>query len=85
MKRPLEDPGDRAQRHRRLGLCRIPLDKLGYLPDNRGGLGISPFHVHELAWDCVANGVKLSRYTHVDIVKIPAEIGIAAARLRGRV
>ena len=75
MKRPhdIEDAGDRAQRQRRPGLVRIPLDKIGFWPGNRGGLGISAHHVHEVAWDCLANKTKLQRYTCVDLIEIPEE------------
>ena len=71
MKRSLDDPADRAQKHRKLGSVRLPLDKLGFLEENRGGLGISPHPVHEVVWDCCTNGIKLNRYGAVDVVKIP--------------
>ena len=75
MKRQLEidDAGDRAQKHLKPGLVRIPLDQIGFWPGNRGGLGISSHHRHEVAWDCVANKTKLQRYGHVDLIEIPAE------------
>ena len=69
----LEDAGDRAQKHRKPGLVRVPLDKIGFSPGNRGGLGVAPHHVHEVAWDCIANKTKLHRYGHVDLIEIPAE------------
>ena len=53
------------------GSVRIPLDQIGFWPGNRGGLGISPYHVHEVAWDCKVNITKLQRYHHVDLVEIP--------------
>ena len=67
------DPGDRAQLHRLPGLCRVQLECLGFWPDNRGQVGIAPHHVHEVTHDCVANGTKLPRYGHVDVVEIPEE------------
>ena len=67
----LEDASDRAHKHRKIGNLRIPVDQLGFLPDNRGGMGILPYHVHEVAWDCLANKTKLSRYQQVDVVKLP--------------
>ena len=67
----MEDAGDRAQKMRKTGLVRIPLDKIGFCPDNRGGLGISPYHAHEVAWDCLSNKTRISRYVHVDVVEIP--------------
>ena len=72
--RSVEDASDRAQRHRKHGLVRIRLELIGFWPDNRGGLGISPYHVHDVAWDCAANKTKLPRYGHVDIVEIPAPL-----------
>ena len=72
--RALEDAGDRAQKKRKAGLMRVPLEKIGFWPGNRGGLGISPYHVHEVAWDCVANKTKLSRYGHVDLLEVPSSL-----------
>jgi hypothetical protein len=72
--RELEDDSDRAQKKRKPGLCRIPLDRIGYWPNNRGGLGVSNYHVHEVAHDCLANKTKLQRYSHVDLIEIPAEL-----------
>ena len=69
----LEDAGDRAQKRRRVGFVRIPLDKIGFDPRNRGGIGCSGYHAHEVAWDCMANKTRLTRYDHMDIVKIPEE------------
>ena len=40
------------------GLIRIPLEPIGFSVGNRGGLGISSFRVHEVAWDCIANKTK---------------------------
>ena len=65
-----EDPTDRAQRRRTHSLIRIPLDKIGFWSRDRGGTGLSSHHVRQVAHDCVANKVKLSRYGHVDIVQI---------------
>ena len=69
----VEDAGDRAQKYRRLGLVRIDLDKLLFWPPNRGGVGVSAYHAHEVAWDCKSNKTKASRYNHIDIVEIPAK------------
>ena len=51
----------------------IPLDKICFWPGNRGGLGISAHHVHDVAWGCLANKTKLQRYTCVDLIEIPEE------------
>ena len=58
----IEDAGDRAQKRRKMGHMRISLDRIGFWDGNRGGLGISAHHAHEVAWDCLANKTKLERY-----------------------
>ena len=70
---PVEDAGDRAQKHRKAGLVRISLDRIAFWPDNRGGMGLSSHHVHEVAWDCKTNKTKLQRYGHVDIIEVPRD------------
>jgi hypothetical protein len=67
----LEDAGDRAARLRMPDCYRRDLATIGFHPGNRGGLGISPRYVHEVAYDGLQNGVKLRRYVAVCIVKIP--------------
>ena len=67
----LVDPSDRANKSRRLELVRIPLHKLGFNPSNRGGIGINPYHVHEGVHDVQTNTLKISRYDHVKVVRIP--------------
>ena len=72
LKRSLEDPIDRAQKHRKTGTVRLPLDDLEFLQQNRAGLGIDSYHANEVAWDCEANMIKLLRYRHVCVVRLPA-------------
>ena len=67
----LESASDRAQKFRKVGKLRIPLDQIGFLPENRGGVGIIPHHVHEVAHDISCNGTKLCRYEQVEVVEIP--------------
>ena len=68
----LEDAGDRAAKCLKSGgVHRRDLGTIGFHPFNRGGLGISSHHVHEVAFDGVQNKVRLHRYQAVDIVKIP--------------
>ena len=69
--RSLVDSSDRAKTYRTLELVRIPLHKLGFNPSNCGGTGIIPYHVHEVAHDVQTNTLKISRYDHVKVVKIP--------------
>ena len=66
-----QKPIDRAMNGRCTGLVRIKLDQLGFHPDNRAGLGCSPFHTHEVGSDVANNGVNLDRYQHVPIIMIP--------------
>ena len=63
---------DRAQKKRKPGYVRIPLDKIGFWPANRGNIGVLPQHVREVEWDCLSNKVRLDRYVHVNLVEIPA-------------
>jgi hypothetical protein len=69
----LMDPLDRAQTYRQGAIVRIKVDEIGFLPANRGNVGICPYHAHEIAWDCMSNKVKTNRYKHVDIVLIPQD------------
>ena len=67
----LLDASDRAHKMRRMGLVRIPLEQLGFWPQNRGGVGVISNHVHEVAHDIRTNTTKARRYSKVDIVKVP--------------
>ena len=71
MPHQLEDAGDRAETFREPALRRIHLDELVVYPNNRGGAGIIPHHVHEVANDCLENTTKQNRYQHVCVVEIP--------------
>ena len=63
------DPVDRAMTYKGDVISGLP-GKLGFIGMNRGGHGISPRHVHEVAAECF-NGVKLWRYKIVSAVKVP--------------
>ena len=65
-----DDDLDRALSYRTL-LIRLPAWKLGLMQCNRGGLGCSPKHVHEVARSCLKDGVRLNRYTCIDVVPVP--------------
>ena len=54
-----------------MGLLRIPSEQLGVHPSNRGGLGVHPYHGHEVGCDIMTNGLKLSRDDHVKVMQIP--------------
>ena len=66
----IESDSDRAQRHRKLGLFLIPVCRMGFLPCNRGSLGISSHHAHEVAWGRIHNQTKLNRYDHARVVEL---------------
>ena len=63
-------PADRAEEFRIPGEMRVPVDKMGFLACNRGGLGISPNHVHEVCEDRMKNGTRPSRYVAVKVVQL---------------
>ena len=65
------DHAERAQALRISGTTRIHLNKIGFWPGNRSGMGILPYHVHEVANDIVCTGTRIDRYNSVGIVKIP--------------
>ena len=50
------------------GITRVPARQLGFLPQNRGSLGITPFHAHEIANDRLVNGTCLRRYNFAKVV-----------------
>ena len=66
----IKDPLERATSYREEGNVRKHLKAFGYHEDNRGTLGISSYHVHEVAWSCL-DGVLEKRYKVVDAVRVP--------------
>ena len=65
----VSDPVDRAMTYRQEIITGHP-GKCGFMGTNRGGLGISPRHVHEVAAECLS-GVKPWRYKFVSVVRVP--------------
>ena len=63
-------PADRAEQFRIPGEQRVQVDEMGFLKCNRGGLGISSNHVHEICEDRMKNGTRPSRYVAVKVVKL---------------
>ena len=57
--------------YREEGLLRKHAEDFGFHQDNRGTLGISSHHAHEVAWSCMG-GVQTQRYKVVDAVRVPA-------------
>ena len=48
---------DRAEKYRKPNQpVRVPLEQIGFHVDNRGGQGICPFHVHNLASNIAERG-----------------------------
>jgi hypothetical protein len=67
------DPLERAMSYREEGLLRKHCSDFGFHPVNRGTLGISSHHVHEVAWSCL-DGVQAQRYKVVDAVRVPSSV-----------
>ena len=55
------------------GLQTIPLDLLGTVPWNRGRLGVSSHHAHEVAGSIMADGFSRQRYRDATVVRVPEE------------
>lgn len=70
----LEVASDRANKFGQVGQHRLDIDMLGFHPDNRGGMGVMPPHIHAVAQDCIKNAVSQKRYNVVEVVKVPHEI-----------
>ena len=51
----------------------IPLDQLGTSPYNRGRLGVSSFHVHEVVTSIKNDGLSQHRYRDATVVRVPDE------------
>ena len=51
----------------------IPLDQLGTSPYNRGRLGASSFHVHEVVQSIKNDGLSQHRYRDATVVRVPDE------------
>ena len=66
----LGDASDRASHMLKPGQTRVPLEQIGFWEHNRGGLGVNPHHVHEVAHDVHTNKTKLLRYRAVAIVEL---------------
>ena len=73
----LSDAGVRAKPYRQLGSHRIPLEKLGVWPGNRGKAVVQAHHLHEVAHDIMMQGRKPDRYGHAP--NLQAERGSASS------
>ena len=62
---------DRAEKHRcKCGVIRVRVGRMGFLPNNRGGMGMSSYHAHEVAADRMNNGTSENRYGAVKLVRL---------------
>ena len=53
---------------------RVPLNMISLRPANRGGQGILPIHVHNVARDTCTNGRGNRRYGQVKLVEVPENV-----------
>ena len=67
----VEDAADRAERKRNYGTVRVPANKIGFWPGNRGGTGINSIHVHEIARDIMLRKCRRQRYEPVELLAVP--------------
>ena len=72
-KSPYEDALARAQQYRKPFLARVNLTEIGLSGTNRGGEGVCPHHVHELAHHIKNEMTQVQRYQYVDLIKIPKD------------
>ena len=69
---------DRAEKFRIPGETRVDVELMGFLKMNRGGLGISPAHAHEICEDRMKNGTRLSAGTASTTVCSRTEITVVS-------
>ena len=50
---------------------RVHLSKISWYHDNRGGQGVLPFHVHDIAKGICTEGTSKRRYGQVRLVEVP--------------
>jgi len=63
--------GETRKLHVVIGVRPIPLHEIGTYPENRGRLGVSAFHVHEVAASIVNDGFSSNRYRDCTVVRVP--------------
>ena len=72
-KSPYEDALARAKQYCKPDLARVNLDEIGFWEFNRGGGGVCPHHVHEVAHHIKNEMTQVQRYQYVDLIKIPKD------------
>ena len=66
---------DRAEKHLAPNQPgRVQLNRITWHPQNRGGQGILPIHVHDVAKDICTNGTSSRRYGQVRLVEVPERL-----------
>ena len=50
---------------------RMHVDRMGFFNQNRGGMGVVPYHDHEVAEDFVKHKISQIRYGSIRVVKLP--------------
>ena len=53
-------------------MIRMHVRRFGFLPMNRGGMGMAPMHAHDVARDRMDNGTSENRYGAVKLVRLNA-------------
>ena len=78
----VEDAADRAMRKRKLGdNARIDLDRIGFWPDNKDGIGVSSRHIHEIAEDIMNNKTRFNRHEPAKLLEL---LGPRLKKIRGQ-
>jgi hypothetical protein len=72
-KSPYDDALARAKQYCKPDLARVNLDEIGFWERNRGGEGVCPHHVHEIAHHIKNEMTQVQRYQYVDLIKIPKD------------
>lgn len=49
----------------------VPINQIGICPLNRGRLGVSAFHVHDIVRSVLSDGLSRARYRECTIVEVP--------------
>ena len=66
---------DRAETHRLPNQPgRVQLHQISWYPKNRGGQGVMPMHMHDVAYSVVTHGTSKRRYDRVLLVEVPANV-----------
>ena len=71
----LHDEADRAEQYLKASQPgRVSLNRIYWHPHNRGGQGIMPLHVHDVAMNICTKGTSMRRYGRVRLVEVPEAV-----------